>query len=72
MLNKAIRASGSEVALFTSSEYGNDVEEFQAAVNSWLSSQPDNVVIEDIIYQHCGSTSRGKEIFSMVIVYRST
>ncbi len=72
MLNKAIKASGSEVTLFTSSEYGSDVEEFQSAVNSWLSGQPANVVIEDVIYQHCGITSRGKDIFSMVIISRST
>ena len=72
MLSKAIKAAGSEVTLFTSSEYGGDVEEFQTAVNSWLSSQPENVVIEDIIYQHCGNTSRGKDIFSIVIISRST
>ena len=67
MLDKAVKASGSEVTLFTSNEYSGDVEEFQTAVNSWLSSQPANVVIEDVIYQHCGSTPRGKDIFSMVI-----
>ena len=71
MLNKAIKASGSEVTLFTSNEYGGDVEEFQTAVNSWLSSQPENVVIEDVIYQHCGNTPRGKDIFSMAIISRS-
>ena len=72
MLNNAIKASGSEVTLFTSNEYGGDVEEFQTAVNSWLSSQPENIVIEDVIYQHCGSSPRGRDIFSMVIISRST
>ena len=72
MLTKAIKASGSEVTIFTSSEYNGDVEEFQTAVNSWLSSQPENVIMEDVIYQHCGTTSRGKDIFSMVIISRST
>ncbi|MFC1921265.1 hypothetical protein ACFLYQ_06050 [Chloroflexota bacterium] len=72
MLGKEIKAAGSEVTLFTSSEYDNDIEEFQTAVNSWLSSQPENIVIEDITYQHCGTTSRGKDIFSMLIVSRSS
>ncbi len=72
MLAKEIKASGSEVAIFTSSEYDGDVEDFQTAVNSWLSSQPENIVIEDIIYQHCGNTTRGKDVFSMVIISRST
>ena len=72
MLAKEIKASGSEVTIFISSEHNGDVEEFQSAVNSWLSSQPANVVLEDVIYQHCGTTSRGKDIFSMVIISRST
>jgi len=72
MLNKAIKASGSEVTVFTSSEYDGDIEDFQTAVNSWLRSQPENIVIEDVIYQHCGHTARGKDIFSMVIISRST
>lgn len=72
MLGKPIKAAGSEITIFTSSEYGNDVDEFQTAVNSWLSSQPANVVIEDIVYQHCGTSSRGKDIFSLVIISRST
>ncbi len=71
MLNKAVKASGIEVTLFTSSEYNGDVEEFQTAVNSWLSSQPENVVIEDVVYQHCGNTPRGKDIFSLVVISRS-
>ena len=72
MLSKAIKAAGSEVTLFTSGEYGNDLEEFQTAVNSWLRGQPDNVVIEDVIYQHCGVTSRGKDILSVLIISRLT
>ncbi len=69
MLGKTLRAVETEVAIFTSSEYGGDVEAFQDDVNSWFKSQPDNVVIEDIIYQH-GVGPRGKDIFSMVIVSR--
>ena len=72
MLAQPIKAAGSEVTLFTSSEYNNDVDEFQTAVNSWLSSQPANVVIEDVIYQHCGSSARGKDVFSLVLISRST
>ena len=71
MSNKAIKAVNTEVVVFTSTEYNADVQEFQEAVNSWLRSQPDNVVIEDIIYKHCGVTSRGKDIFSMAIISRS-
>jgi hypothetical protein len=71
MPNETIKATNTEVVIFTSSEYNADVQEFQDAVNSWLKSQPDNVVIEDIIYNHCGLTSRGKDIFSLAIVSRS-
>jgi hypothetical protein len=71
MLAKPHKAAGSEITLFTSSEYNNDVDEFQSAVNSWLNSQPANIIIEDIIYQHCGNSARGKDIFSLVIISRS-
>jgi hypothetical protein len=71
MSNETIKATNIEVVIFTSSEYNADVQEFQDAVNSWLKSQPDNIVIEDIIYKHCGLTSRGKDIFSVAIVSRS-
>ena len=71
MSNKTIKAINTEVVIFTSSEYSADVQEFQDAVNSWLKSQPDNIVVEDIIYKHCGVTSRGKDIFSVAIVSRS-
>lgn len=72
MLSNSIKASASEITLFTSSEYGNDVEEFQMAVNSWLKGQPENVVVEDVIYQHSGITSRGKDILSVLIISRLT
>jgi len=71
MLTKAIKAAGSEVTLFTSSEY-EDVDEFQAAVNSWLSSQPDTVMIEDIVYQHGGTNSKGKASFSLLMITRQS
>jgi hypothetical protein len=71
MSNETIKATNIEVVIFTSSEYNADVQEFQDAVNSWLKSQPDNIVIEDIIYRHCGLTSRGKDIFSVAIISRS-
>ena len=70
MFSKPLRAINTEVMLFTSSEYNNDVDDFQEAVNSWLKAQPDNIVVEDIIYNHSGISSRGKDIFSMVIVSR--
>lgn len=71
MSNETLKATNIEVVIFTSSEYNADVQEFQDAVNSWLKSQPDNIVIEDIIYKHCGLTSRGKDILSVAIVSRS-
>ena len=70
MFSKPLKAINTEVMLFTSSEYSNDVVDFQEGVNSWLKAQPDNIVIEDIIYNHCGISSRGKDIISMVIVSR--
>ncbi|MFC1919076.1 hypothetical protein ACFLWW_03805 [Chloroflexota bacterium] len=68
MSDKIQRAVNTEVVIFTSNEYNADVEEFQDAVNSWLKGQPDNIIIEDIIYRHCGVNSRGKDIFSIAIV----
>ena len=71
MSDKIIKATNTEIAIFTSNECNGDVEAFQDDVNSWFKSQPDNVAIEDIIYQHCGVTSRGKDIFSVAIISRS-
>ncbi len=68
MFNKTIKAINTEVVIFSSQDYDGDVEAFQDAVNSWLKSQPDNIAIEDIIYRHCGVTSRGKDILSMAII----
>ena len=70
MFDKIIKAIETEVVIFTASEYNGDVDAFQDDVNSWFKSQPDNVVIEDVIYRHCGVGSRGKDIFSMAIVSR--
>ncbi len=71
MYSKPIKAVNTEVVVFTSSEYNSDVQDFQEGVNSWLKTQPDNIVIEDIIYSHAGVTSRGKDIFSMAIISRA-
>tara|TARA_B100000315_G_C14403758_1_gene507696 strand:- start:111 stop:341 length:231 start_codon:yes stop_codon:yes gene_type:complete len=68
MFDKTVKAIDTEMVIFSSQDYDGDVEAFQDAVNSWLKSQPDNIAIEDIIYRHCGVTSRGKDIFSMVII----
>ncbi len=70
MFKKAIRAVNTDVVIFTNSEYNWDIEEFQSAVNSWLKSQPDHIVIEDIIYKHCGVNPRGKDILSLAIISR--
>lgn len=70
-MNKPIRARSTEIVVFTSSEYKCDVQEFQESVNSWLNTQPDNVVIEDIIYSYGGPGAHGKDSFSMAIISRS-
>ncbi|MFC2056911.1 hypothetical protein ACFLTO_05030 [Chloroflexota bacterium] len=70
MSNKTMKAVETEITVFTSGEYDGDVEAFQDNVNSWLKSQPDSVVIEDVIYRHCGVGSRGKDIFSIAIISR--
>jgi len=72
MLNGTIKAISTEVVIFNSSEYAGDVEAFQDSVNSWLRGQPDNVVVEDIIYRHSGLTPKGKDVFSIAIISRST
>ncbi|UCC15884.1 MAG: hypothetical protein JSU58_05780 [Dehalococcoidales bacterium] len=71
MFSKPLKATTTEVMLFTSSEYNNDVVDLQEGVNSWLKAQPDNIVIEDILYNHCGISSRGKDIISLAIISRS-
>ena len=63
MLSRTIKAVETEVAVFNSGEYNGDVEAFQDDINSWFKSQPDNVVIEDVIYQHCAG-ARGKDVCS--------
>ncbi|MFC2071804.1 hypothetical protein ACFLUU_03680 [Chloroflexota bacterium] len=70
MSDKTMKAIETEVAIFTSGEYNGDVEAFQNDVNSWFKSQPDDVLIEDVIYRHCGVSSRGKDIFSIAIISR--
>ena len=68
MFSEAIRANDIEVEIFTSEQYDDDIEAYQLAVNAWLKNQPNNIVIQDIIYRHGGRTSRGKDIISMVIL----
>ena len=68
MSNKTIKAVETEVAIFNSSEYNGDVETFQDSLNSWLKAQPNNAVVEDIIYQHSGLNSKGKDVFSVAII----
>ena len=72
MTDKPIKANDLIVEVFSSVQCGDDAEEFQSAVNSWLKTQPDNIVIEDVIYNHSGRTPRGKDIMSMVILSRHT
>ncbi|MFC1953550.1 hypothetical protein ACFLWR_05420 [Chloroflexota bacterium] len=68
MLNKPLKANDIEVEIFTTGQYEDDIESYQLAVNAWLNNQPNNVYVQDIIYQHVGRNSRGKDIISMVIL----
>ena len=68
MLNEPMQANNIDVEIFTTAESGDDVDEFQAAVNNWLKSQPNNVFVHDIIYKHSGRTPKGKDILSVVIL----
>ncbi len=68
MADKAVKANKIVLAVFTSEQYGDDIEEWQLAVNGWLKGQPDNIVIQEIIYRHCGRSARGKDILSVAIL----
>jgi len=68
MANKPTKANNIEVEVFTSGQYGDDLEAWQLAINAWLKNQPNNIVIQDVLYRHCGRTSRGKDIVSIAII----
>ena len=68
MLSRTFKAIDTELVIFNSSEYKGDVETFQDSLNSWLKAQPNNAIIEDIIYQHSGLNSKGKDVFSVAII----
>jgi len=68
MLNQPLKANDIEVEIFTTSQYEDDIDSYQLAVNGWLNNQPNNVYVQDIIYQHAGRNSRGKDIISLVIL----
>ncbi len=68
MANKPTKANNVEVEVFTSGQYGDDLEAWQLAINAWLKNQPNNIVIQDVLYRHCGRTSRGKDIVSIAII----
>ena len=68
MFNEPVKANDIVVEIFSSAEQGDDIDEYQVAINSWLRSQPNNIVVQDIIYRHAGRTPRGKDILSMVII----
>ena len=71
MLTNPVKASNTEIVIFTSSEYNNDVQDFQEGINSWLRSQPENIVLEDIIYRHTTRGTLGKDALSMAIISRA-
>ena len=68
MFNKPIKASSMEIELFTSGKYGDDIEALEFEINAWLKSQPKNIVVQDIIYRHCGRVAKGKDIVSVMII----
>jgi len=68
MFDQPVKANDIVVEIFSSEQYGDDIDEYQLAINSWLKGQPNNIVVQDIIYRHAGRTTRGKDILSMVII----
>jgi len=68
MANKPTKANNVEVEVFTSGQYSDDLEAWQLAINAWLKNQPNNIVVQDVLYRHCGRTSRGKDIVSIAII----
>lgn len=68
MLNEPVKANNLDLQVFSNEQYDGDLDEWQLAVNSWLKGQPDNIVVHDIIYRHCGRTTRGKDIISVAIL----
>jgi len=68
MFDEPVKANDIVVEIFSSAEQGDDIDEYQVAINSWLRSQPNNIVVQDIIYRHAGRTPRGKDMLSMVII----
>jgi len=68
MLNEPVKANDLEVEIFTTSQYSDNIDDYQLAINAWLKNQPNTVVVQDIIYQHAGRTPLGKEIISTVIL----
>ena len=68
MPDKPIKANKTVVEVFTSEQYGDDIEEWQLAINGWLKNQPDNIVVQEIIYRHSGRNAKGKDILSVAII----
>ena len=68
MLKEPVKANNIDLEVFTSEQYDGDLEAWQLAINSWLKSQPNNIVIQDIIYQHCGRATKGRDIISVAIL----
>ena len=68
MADKLAKAKNIVLEVFTSEQYGDDIEEWHLAINGWLKNQPDNIVIHDISYHHCGRNTRGKDILSVAII----
>ena len=74
MLNEPIKANNTQVKIFI----GDEFVKVESEVNEWLGSQPEDIVVHDILYQHCFSaweteTSSGgggmEREFSLLVVY---
>jgi len=68
MADKPLKAKDIVFEVFTSEQYGDDIEEWQLAVNGWLKNQPDNIVVHDIHYHHCGRNAKGKDVLSVAVI----
>ena len=69
MLSKPVNAKGILVkVIFGKGSIGAGSQPIEDEVNNWLQGQDDDIVVQDILYQHCLNAS-GENIVSVAIIY---
>ena len=69
MLRGLTRAMDIQVKIFYSGECAECGETLEAAVNQWLRDLPENIVVHDILYQHCFTPASGLDVASLAVLY---